>query len=129
LLHRIRYGQFEANLRVTPYIDYSAVPRLTAIRLDKAIIKQQRHQPVTAEYGIIKAMIPKKGKGGGKNSEKAKEQIPEEAAAEVVDTPLRFPDLSLRFELTSGGTERLLAAAMEYKRAKVDAAPRLAGSE
>jgi hypothetical protein len=46
LLHRIRYGQFEANLRITPYIDYGAIPEAMMHTLTMRIIHEKSQQPV-----------------------------------------------------------------------------------
>jgi hypothetical protein len=46
LLHRIRHGQFEANLRITPYIDYGAIPEDIMHTLTMRIIYEKSKQPV-----------------------------------------------------------------------------------
>lgn len=54
LLHRIRYGQFEANLRVTPYLNYSALggdlARKIANRIKKECKEGRQLDPAMIEY-------------------------------------------------------------------------------
>jgi hypothetical protein len=62
LLHRLRYGQVEANLRITPYIDYSALGWEYAAEVQKSIMEERKGQGRSIDPKILDAMVDKKEK-------------------------------------------------------------------